>query len=165
MNAIFTRTSVRQFEDRAVEPEKIEQLLKAGFAAPSALNERPWEFYVIRNKGTLATLSKTSQYARPVANAPIAIVICYNTSTLKNLDFVDINCAIAAENIWLEMEELELGGVFMAVRPFEARVEFVTKVLNLPENIVPFGIMPFGYPKSKRQQKDRFNADRVHYVD
>ena len=165
MNAIFTRTSVRQFEDRAVEPEKIEQLLKAGFAAPSALNERPWEFYVIRNKGTLATLSKTSQYARPVANAPVAIVICYNTSTLKSLDFVDINCAIAAENIWLEMEELELGGVFMAVRPFEARVEFVTKVLNLPENIVPFGIMPFGYPKSKKSAKERFNTDRVHYVD
>ena len=165
MNAIFTRTSVRQFEDRAVEPEKIEQLLKAGFAAPSALNERPWEFYVIRNKGTLATLSKTSQYARPVANAPVAIVICYNTSTLKSLDFVDINCAIAAENIWLEMEELELGGVFMAVRPFEARVEFVMKVLNLPENVVPFGIMPFGYPKNKRQQKDRFTAERVHYLD
>ena len=165
MNAIFTRTSVRQFEDREVEPEKIEQLLKAGFAAPSALNERPWEFYVIRNKGTLATLSKTNQYARPVANAPVAIVICYNTSTLKSLDFVDINCAIAAENIWLEMEELELGGVFMAIRPFEARVEFVTKALNLPENIVPFGIIPFGYPKSKRQQKERFNADRVHYVD
>ena len=164
MNAIFTRTSVRQFEDRAVEPEKIEQLLKAGFVAPSALNERPWEFYVIRNKGTLATLSKTSQYARPVANAPAAIIICYNTSTLKNLDFVDINCAIAAENIWLEMEELGLGGVFMAVKPFEARVEFVTKVLNLPENIVPFGIMPFGYPKSKRHQKERFNADRVHYL-
>lgn len=165
MNAIFTRASVRQFEEREVEQEKIEQLLKAGFAAPSALNERPWEFYVIRNKGTLATLSKTSQYARPVANAPAAIVICYNTSTLKNLDFVDINCAIAAENIWLEMEELELGGVFMAVRPFEARVEFVTKLLNLPENIVPFGIMPFGYPKNKRQPKERFNAERVHYVD
>ena len=165
MNAIFTRASVRQFEEREVEQEKIEQLLKAGFAAPSALNERPWEFYVIRNKGTLATLSKTSQYARPVANAPAAIVICYNTSTLKTLDFVDINCASAAENIWLEMEELELGGVFMAVRPFEARVEFVTKLLNLPENIVPFGIMPFGYPKNKRQPKERFNAERVHYVD
>ena len=157
MNAIFTRTSVRQFEDRAVEPEKIEQLLKAGFAAPSALNERPWEFYVITNKGTLAALSKTSQYARPVANAPAAIVICYNTSTLKTLDFVDINCAIAAENIWLEMEELGLGGVFMAVRPFQDRIE--------SENIVPFGIMPFGYPKTKRQPKERFNADRVHYVD
>lgn len=165
MNAIFTRTSVRQFEDRAVEPEKIEQLLNAGFAAPSALNERPWEFYVITNKDKLQELSKTSQYAKPVANAPASIVICYNTSTLKNLDFVDINCAIAAENIWLEMEELELGGVFMAVRPFQDRVDSVSKVLDLPENVVPFGIMPFGYPKNKRQPKERYNAERVHYID
>ena len=122
--------SVRQFEDRAVEAEKIDLLIKAGFAAPSALNERPWEFYVVTSKEKLIELSKTSQYAKPVANAPAAIVVCYNTSTLKNLDFVDINCAVAAENIWLEMEELGLGGVFMAVKPFEARVEFVTKEIG-----------------------------------
>ena len=164
MNSIFTRSSVRQFEDREVEQEKIEKILQAGFSAPSALNERPWEFYVVTNREKLQDLSKTSQYARPVANAPAAIVVCYNTSTLKNLDFVDINCAIAAENMWLEMEELGLGGVFMAVRPFEDRIENVRKVLDLPENVVPFNIMPFGYPKSKRQQKDRFNSERVHYV-
>ena len=50
MNAIFNRTSVRQFEDREVEQEKIEKILQAGFAAPSALNERPWEFFVVTNK-------------------------------------------------------------------------------------------------------------------
>lgn len=165
MNAIFTRTSVRVFEDRAIEPEKIELLLKAGFSAPSALNERPWEFYVVTNKDKLAELSTTSQYAKAVAKAPAAIVVCYNTSTLKTLDFVDINCAIAAENIWLELEELGLGGVFMAVRPFEDRIEAVKKVLAMPEEVVPFGIMPFGYPKAKRAPKDRFNPDRVHYVD
>lgn len=153
------------FEERAVEPEKIDKLIRAGFAAPSALNERPWEFYVITNKEKLQELSATSKYSKPVANAPAAIVICYNTSTLKNLDFVDINCAVAAENIWLEMETLGLGGVFMAVQPFQDRIDAVSKVLNLPENVVPFNIMPFGYPKSKRQQKERFNAERVHYVD
>ena len=164
MNAIFTRSSVRQFEDREIEPEKIEKILQAGFSAPSALNERPWEFYVVTNREKLQDLSKTSQYARPVANAPAAIVVCYNTSTLKTLDFVDINCAVAAENMWLEMEELGLGGVFMAVRPFQDRIEAVAKLLNLPEYIVPFNIMPFGYPKNKRQPKELFNADRVHYI-
>lgn len=165
MNAIFNRVSVRQFEDRAVEPDKIDLLIKAGFAAPSALNERPWEFYVVTGKEKLIELSKTSQYAKPVANAPAAIVVCYNTSNLKNLDFVDINCAVAAENIWLEMEELGLGGVFMAVRPFQDRIDAVSKVLNLPEEVVPFNIMPFGYPKNKRPAKSRYNAERVHYVD
>lgn len=165
MNAIFNRTSVRMFEDKPVETEKIEKLLRAGFSAPSALNERPWEFFVITNKEKLQELSNTSKHSKPVANAPAAIVICYNTSTLKNLDFTDINCAVAAENIWLEMEELGLGGVFMAVRPFQDRIDAVSKVLNLPENIVPFNIMPFGYPKNKRPAKERYNAERVHFVD
>lgn len=165
MNAIFNRTSVRQFEMREVESEKIEKMLQAGFAAPSALNERPWEFYVVTNKEKLLALAEMSKYSQPLKNAPAAIVICANTGTLKNLDFVDINCAIAAENIWLEVEELGLGCVFLAVRPFEGRAAVVAKVLNLPENVIPFGVMPFGYPKNKRQAKSRYNPDRVHYVD
>ena len=159
MNAIFNRTSVRQFEEREVEPEKIEKLLQAGFAAPSALNERPWEFYVVTNKEKILALATMSKYSQPLKNAPAAIVICANTGSLKNLDFVDINCAIAAENIWLEVEELGLGCVFLAVRPFADRAEIVANVLDLPEHI-----MPFGYPKNKRPAKSRYNPERVHFV-
>ena len=50
MNAIFKRTSIRKYEEKAVESEKIELLLKAAMAAPSACNQQPWEFYVVRNK-------------------------------------------------------------------------------------------------------------------
>lgn len=164
MNAIFKRTSVRQFEEREVEAEKIEKILQAGFAAPSALNERPWDFYVVTNKEKILALAEMSKYSQPLKNAPAAIVICADTSTLKTLDFVDINCAIAAENIWLEVEELGLGCVFLAVRPFADRAEVVAKVLDLPEHVMPFGVMPFGYPKNKRPAKSRYNAERVHFV-
>ena len=164
MNAIFNRTSVRQFEDREVEQEKIEKILQAGFAAPSALNERPWEFFVVTNKEKILQLAEMSKYSQPLKNAPAAIVICANTSTLKNLDFVDINCAIAAENIWLEVEELGLGCVLLAVHPFADRAAVVAKVLDLPEHIMPFGIMPFGYPKNKRAAQSRYNPERVHYI-
>lgn len=50
MNEIYTRVSIRKFEDRPVEPEKITQLLKAAMQAPSAGNQRPWEFYVVTDK-------------------------------------------------------------------------------------------------------------------
>lgn len=165
MDAIFNRTSVRQFEEREVEAAKLEKILRAGFAAPSALNERPWDFYVVRAKEKLLALAEMSKYSQPLKNAPLAIVICADTSRLKNLDFVDINCAIAAENIWLEVEALGLGCVLLAVRPFEERAKVVADVLSLPEHVMPFGIMPLGYPKSKRQPKERFNPERVHYVD
>ena len=63
MDAIFTRTSVRNYEEKPVEAEKIEKILRAAMAAPSAMNQRPWEFYVVTDKNALEALSKVSPYA------------------------------------------------------------------------------------------------------
>ena len=76
MNAIFTRTSIRQFEEREVEQEKIEKLLQAAFASPTAKNQQAWEFYVVTNKEILQKLSQVTPFATPAANAPAAIVVC-----------------------------------------------------------------------------------------
>ena len=50
MNSIFHRISVRKYEDRPVEKEKIMEILRAGMQAPSACNQQPWEFYPMRRK-------------------------------------------------------------------------------------------------------------------
>ena len=71
MNAIFTRTSVRKFEDRPVEKEKIEKVLQAGFVAPSAGNQQPWEFYIVTKRETIEELSRTSPYAVTAANSSV----------------------------------------------------------------------------------------------
>ena len=74
MNNIYTRVSVRQYEDRPVEPEKITEILRAGMQAPSCGNQQPWEFYVVTNKEKLIALSESHRYAGCAANAPAAIV-------------------------------------------------------------------------------------------
>ncbi len=53
MNEIFHRTSIRKYTSRPVEADKIELLLRAAMAAPSAGNQQPWEFYVVTDKNTL----------------------------------------------------------------------------------------------------------------
>lgn len=164
MDAIFTRTSVRQFEDKEVEAEKIDRILEAAMAAPSAVNQQPWEFYVVTNKAKLQELSATSPYAKPAANAPAAIVVCYRTQELIAPEYAQIDCAIATENIWLELEELGLGGVMMGIAPEKERMTAVAKVLNLPERLAAFTIIPFGYPKNKHAQQDRYDERRVHFV-
>ncbi|MBO7726123.1 MAG: nitroreductase family protein, partial [Thermoguttaceae bacterium] len=63
MNEIFKRVSIRKFEDRPIEPEKIEAILRAAMAAPSAGNQQPWEFYVVRNREKIAELAKSHEYA------------------------------------------------------------------------------------------------------
>lgn len=164
MNAIFTRTSVRKFEDRPVEKEKIEKLLQAGFVAPSAGNQQPWEFYVVTKRETIEALAKTSPYAVSAAKSPVVLVIAARKDVIFP-GITDIDCAIATENLWLELEELGLGGVMMAVAPVPERMEAVGKILNLPDNQYAFALLPFGYPVGKKPQVDRYDAKKIHWVE
>ena len=164
MNEIFTRTSIRQFADSVVEKEKIEKLLKAGMQAPSAGNQQPWEFYVVTNRECLEKLAAVSPYAGPVAKAPMAIVIGARKTNILHPTFVEIDCAIATENIWLEMEALGLGGVMIGIAPEAERMEKVAEILNMPPTLVAFTILPMGYPIKKQRQQDRFDATRIHYI-
>ena len=63
MKELFHRTSVRKYLDKQVEDEKVEMMLKGAMAAPSAGNQQPLGFYVVKNKETIEKLSKTSPYA------------------------------------------------------------------------------------------------------
>ena len=53
MNNIFSRVSIRKYQDRPVEKEKTLAMLRAAMQAPSAANQQPWEFYVVTNKEKL----------------------------------------------------------------------------------------------------------------
>ncbi len=95
MDAIFTRTSVRAYADRPVEPEKLERLLRAGMVVPSARNQQPWEFYVTTDRARLQTLSGCSPYVGFVKNAGAAIVPCYRKEGLTAPDYALIDLSAA----------------------------------------------------------------------
>lgn len=164
MDAIFTRTSVRSYENRPVEDEKIGKILRAAMAAPSAMNQQPWEFYVVTNQSTLRQLSEASPYAGMTAEAPAALVLCYRKTDVKVPELVDVDMPLATENILLEIEALGLGGVMLGIAPFEKRMANVAKALDLPEQLAVFTVVPFGYPAKKNPQQDRYDESRVHYV-
>ena len=162
MDSIFTRTSIRQFEGRKVEERKIRMLLKAAFAAPSAGNQQPWEFYVVTSKSVLEALGRASPFALPAAHAPAALVICYGKEGLRFPEYAEIDCAMCTENILLELEAQGLGGVMLGIAPHEDRMRAVADALNLPEELAAFAVVPFGYPQKKQPQQDRFDASKVH---
>ena len=112
MNSIFHRISVRKYEDRPVEKEKIMEILRAGMQAPSACNQQPWEFYVVTDKEKIQKLSKVTPYTGCAAGAPVVIVPVYHTEGLVAPSFAQIDMAIAQENIWLETDAQGLGGVW-----------------------------------------------------
>lgn len=164
MQEIFARASHRSFEDKPVEREKIEQLLRAAMAAPTAVNQRPWEFYVVEKKEILEKMAEASQYAWPAGKASVAIVICYRTEGNHAPEMLEVDCALATENIWLELTHLGLGGVMLGIAPLEERMKVVAEALALPDNLRPFTVIPFGYPKKEKERPDRYEPDRVHWL-
>ncbi len=164
MNSIFKRISVRKFLDKEIEQEKVELLLKAGMAAPSAGNQQPWELYVITNKDIIEQLSLASPYAKCVKNAPMAIVPVYRKEGLKFKEYAHIDMSICCENILLEATELGLGSVWLGIAPIKERMDQVNQILNLPDNLESFAIIAIGYSNEHRKQQDRYEEKRVHYI-
>ena len=164
MNNLYTRVSIRKYQDRPVEKEKTEAILRAAMQAPSAANQQPWEFYVVTNKDKLDALSRVSPYAGMTKNAPAAIVSVYRKQCAIPA-YAQIDLSIAMENLWLETDAQGLGGVWLGIAPQEERMKAVENILCLPDTVRAFAIFPYGYPAEERKQQDRFDASRIHFVE
>lgn len=165
MENIFHRVSIRKYEDKPVEKEKILQILKAGMQAPSACNQQPWEFYVVTDKEKILELSKATPYSGCAAGAPVVIVPVYRKEGLPVQDMAQIDMSIAQENIWLETDALGLGSVWIGIAPLKDRMALVHDILKLPENVEVFSLFALGYPAESRMQQDRFDKSRIHFVE
>ena len=143
MNEIFTRVSTRKFEDRPVEQEKITQLLRAAMQAPSAGNQQPWEFYVVTDKDKIP---------------------CYKVEGARFPEYCEIDLSIATENLWLEAASLGLGAVWIGTAPLKDRIDKVEAVLGNPKGLHAFALVPVGYPAETKEQQNRFDENRIHYL-
>lgn len=160
LDNIFARKSVRTFLNKGVEKEKINLMLRAGMAAPSGKDTRPWEFIVVTERASLDSMAAALPYAKMLTQARYAIVVC-GDSTRSFYWYLD--CSAAAQNILLAAESLGLGAVWTAAYPYEDRMAVVRKYTALPENILPLCIIPFGYPASPQQAKQKFDEKKIHY--
>ena len=163
MNSIFHRISVRKYQAKDVEQEKIEKLLRAAMAAPSACNQQPWEFYVVTNQDVIKALSEASPYANCAAEAPVIFVPCFRSEGIAP-EYFNIDLSAAVENLLLEADAQGLGAVWMGISPDAGRMEAGRKELGIPSGLNPFALIPCGYPAEERPQEDRYEENRVHYV-
>lgn len=162
---IMTRTSIRQYKDQPVEQEKIDIMLKAAMAAPTAVNLQPWHFIVITDKKTIGLLS-----GKQPTNAPLLIAVCGDTDKttmpdgkMKLPDFWVQDVSAATENLLLAAHALGLGAVWTGVYPAMERVAEVANVLNCPQNIVPVAVVRVGYPDEAPEPKNKFKEENISY--
>lgn len=163
MNVILNRKSIRRYKDIKVSDDIVEELLRAGMQAPSAANEQPWEFVVLRDKEIMKKITEFHPYSRMLLNADLAIVVCGDKGKELLKDFWVQDCSAATENILLAAEDKGLGAVWLGVYPIENIVDALKKLLGLPESVIPLSIIPVGYPDEQRVTVSRFNKARIHY--
>ena len=163
---IFSRKSVRNYVEKAVSPETLEFLVRAGMAAPSAMDRRPWEFIIINDKAVVKKLNDALPHAKMAEKAGQAIVVAGNIEKQaggKDATFWIMDCSAAAENILLAAESLGLGAVWTAVYPAADRLKPVIDILGLPSNIVPLAFIPVGKPDGSDKPKEKFDKEKIHW--
>lgn len=166
MKNILTRTSIRAYEDKKVEKEKIEKLLRAGMAAPTAVNRQPWHFIVVTDRDVLKALAGANPNAGMVADAPLAIVVCGDMNKAlegKAREYWIQDASAATENILLAAHGMGLGAVWTGTYPSEERCKTVSEVLKLPESIIPLNTIVIGYPAETPEPKDKFDTSNISY--
>lgn len=161
---ILKRRSIRRFEDRPVEAEKITLLLKAGMAAPSAVNSQPWEFVVVTEEPLLKQLRAAMEYGKMLA--PLIIVPLGSpkvASSFAGETYWVQDCSAAVENILVAAANLGLGAVWVGVYPRARKMAAVREILHIPEDVFPFCLLHIGYPAENKPPHTKYLEERIHW--
>ena len=163
LKAILTRRSIRKFTGKNIPEEIITKLLESAMYAPSARNTQPWHFIVINQRVILDKLPHVHPYAEMCYEASLAILVCGDIN-IENLEgYIAVNCAAATQNILLAAHDLGLGSVWLGVYPRKERMEPLSKLFNLPQNIIPVSLVALGYPNEQINMPGRFKLERIHF--
>jgi len=161
------RRSVRRFDDRGIEPEKIALLKEAVLRSPSSRNFDPWEFIFVEDKQLLEALSKSKPHgATFLKGAALGIVVCADDA---RSDVWVEDCSIASILAQLTAQSLGLGSCWIQIRkrfyeegtPSEA---YIRTILNIPDTIRVLSIVGMGYPAEQPEpiRRETLKDNKIH---
>ena len=163
INAILARRSIRRYDNKPVEREKIDGILECAFAAPSANNLRPWHFMEITERNTLDALAGAHPYGKMLAQAPLAIVVCGEKENEGSPHlWWEQDCAAAMQNILVAATAMDLGSVWLGVHHVAVTSGKVRRLLGIPEHIQIMGIAVIGYEAEQKPAHEGIDQNRVH---
>lgn len=164
-SVIHSRKSVRNFTGDPVSKADLDTIIRAGMAAPSAVNMQPWSFVVVTDRKKLDELAAGLPYARMLYKAGAAIIVCTEPDKAygQDKDLAIIDASLAGENILLAIEALGLGGVWTAAYPYEDRMTHVRTVLGIPRDVIPLNVTPVGVPAGTDKPKNKYSKEKIHW--
>jgi len=188
LDLVRNRFSVRQFQDRSIPDEVVDEILEAGRLAPSGGNEQPWMFGVIQDRALIAEIAEIAYRQAWIASAPLLIVLCIkpvadarggrDIQTQRYPGYADEIARMDAGLYWAinqEEHQTKIAGTQMALAALEHgvgscwvsrfRVRALAELLRLPPPSLPAEILVLGYPKRQRAQAPKKQRDEVVFHD
>ena len=157
---IKKRYSVRAYQSKPVEEEKLQKILEAANLAPTAANRQPFKIIVIHTRGKESDLKRI--YHRDwFSQAPLVIGICAEKSKawsrMDNKNYADVDATIAMDHLILAATDLGLGTCWIAAFDPKAAKE----ILSLPDDVEPLAFTPLGYPADEWRPKKRKSLAQI----
>ena len=179
IKSIKERRAVRAYKDKAIEKEKIKEIVECGLMAPSARNLQTWKFIVVTNKDLIKEMGKRLQdklienprylFVKERAktkedaifySAPLAIFILGD----KENHWSTIDCALAAENMMIAAKSLGIASCPIGMARYIKDESDIIKKLNFPENYELILTIVFGYADENPDAKER-NRNVVNWIE
>lgn len=168
IDAVKGRRSIRKYEDKPVEDEKIWEMLEAARWAPNAGNTQTWRFFVVKNEELKRKISGAALNQRHIRAAPVDIVVGYDIEEMyrfyreRGTELYAIqDCAAATQNMLLRAYSMDLATCWVGA--FDEKE--VAKILDLPQKIRAVAIVAVGYPADKEETPRKPLEDVVEFYE
>ena len=155
---ITARRSIRRFTGGPVSREKLEIVLQAAMAAPSANDRQPWRFLIITEKEKIVSLCKAHPYAGFGVDAGAVIILFGRKEGVK---WLDQDMAAATQNLLLAVAHLGLGATWCGID--DSRQAKIQGLVNLPHDQYAFALIPIGIPAEEKAARTQYDEQKVHW--
>jgi nitroreductase len=162
MKAILGRRSIRTFTGEAIPDGDVKKFLEAAMAAPSACNQQPWHFVVVRSLNTFRRIMEIQPYTKMLEKAAFAVVVCADPELQTCPGFWVQDCSAATENLLLAVHAMGYGATWCGLYPSDDAVWRIRELLGLPSHVIPLAVVAIGVPDEKKPPAGRYRQDRVH---
>ena len=161
------RRSIRKFQNKPIEPGKIQRLEEALLRSPSSRNFDPWHFIFVNKPAILEKLSKAKKHGSAfLKDASLGIVVCGDDQVS---DVWIEDCSIASILVQITAQSLGLGSCWVQIRKRMYNEEtaseiYIQKILEIPHSLNVLSIIGVGYPIEHPEPipAEKLKANRIH---
>jgi len=155
---VSTLSSIRSYIKEEAPDEVVMQVLEAGRLAPSAHNDQPWEFILVRDRGVLKGLERYCLSGKFISQVGFAVVVVTDPASKWH----EIDSTRAVQNMVLTAWSNKLGSCWIGRLDREG----LMKYLGIPPHLNVLTVLPFGYFDERRGGGGKFrkSPDEVFHL-